>query len=117
MRSAICASRRSGDGFDISDEVLEFIASNVTTISASLKGCLISLEATISLEGKEPVLNAIESCFVAKYRAVPTRAFVETIQKYTQVFHSSASSFSGYNRASGSRVQARQLGNVSLARS
>lgn len=88
MRIAILRHKAIRDGFDISDEVLEFIASNVTTNIRELEGCLISLEATISLEGKEPSVElAREVLRKVARRSAPVLS-VETIQKYTAKFFS-----------------------------
>lgn len=80
-RMAILRHKAVRDGFDISEEVLEFIASNVTTNIRELEGCLISLEATISLEGKEPSVEIARDVLrkVAR-RSAPTLS-IETIQK------------------------------------
>ncbi|MEI8135353.1 MAG: chromosomal replication initiator protein DnaA [bacterium] len=86
MRIAILRHKALRDGFDISDEVLEFIATNVTTNIRELEGCLISLEATISLEGKEPSVElAREVLRKVARRSAPVLS-VETIQKYTAKF-------------------------------
>jgi chromosomal replication initiator protein len=87
-RIAILRHKAERDGFDISDEVLEFIASNVTTNIRELEGCLISLEATISLEGKEASVElAREVLRKVARRSAPVLS-VETIQKYTAKFFS-----------------------------
>lgn len=80
-RIAILRHKAVRDGFDISEEVLEFIASNVTTNIRELEGCLISLEATISLEGREPSIDTARDVLrkVAR-RSAPTLS-IETIQK------------------------------------
>lgn len=80
-RMAILRLKAVRDGFDIPEEVLEFIASNVTTNIRELEGCLISLEATISLEGKEPSIEIARDVLrkVAR-RSAPTLS-IETIQK------------------------------------
>jgi chromosomal replication initiator protein len=80
-RMAILRHKAVRDGFEISEEVLEFIASNVTTNIRELEGCLISLEATISLEGREPSVEVARDVLrkVAR-RSAPTLS-IETIQK------------------------------------
>jgi chromosomal replication initiator protein len=80
-RIAILRHKAVRDGFEISEEVLEFMASNVTTNIRELEGCLISLEATISLEGKEPSVEVAREVLrkVAR-RSAPTLS-IETIQK------------------------------------
>lgn len=80
-RIAILRHKAIRDNFDISEEVLEFIASNVTTNIRELEGCLISLEAAISLEGKEPTVElAREVLRKVARRSAPTLS-IETIQK------------------------------------
>lgn len=88
-RIAILREKAKRDGFEeIPDEVLEFIASNVTTNIRELEGCLISLEATISLESKEPSVElAREVLRKVARRSAPVLS-VETIQKYTAKFFS-----------------------------
>lgn len=88
MRIAILRHKAIRDGFDISDEVLEFIASNVTTNIRELEGCLISLEATISLEGKEPSVELARDVLRKVARRSTPVLSVETIQKYTAKFFS-----------------------------
>ncbi|GEM_PF-6052 len=56
-RIAILRHKAIADGIDLSPEVIEFIATNVTSNIRELEGCLISLLAMSSLEGREPTLE------------------------------------------------------------
>ncbi|MDP4287245.1 MAG: chromosomal replication initiator protein DnaA [Bacteroidota bacterium] len=80
-RIAILRHKALADGVELSSEIIEFIASNVTTNIRELEGCLISLLATASLEGKEPTLDLAREVLrkVAK-RSTPMLT-IETIQR------------------------------------
>ncbi len=52
-RLAILRKKSEENGFDLSSEVVDFIASNVTNNIRELEGCLISLLARASLENRE----------------------------------------------------------------
>ena len=80
-RIAILRHKAIADGIELSSEVIEFIATNVTTNIRELEGCLISLLATASLEGKAPTLEIAKEVLrkVAK-RSAPILT-IETIQR------------------------------------
>jgi chromosomal replication initiator protein len=80
-RIAILRHKAIADGIELSSDVIEFIATNVTTNIRELEGCLISLLATASLEGKEPTLEVAKEVLrkVAK-RSAPILT-IETIQR------------------------------------
>ncbi len=80
-RIAILRHKALNDGIDLPSEVIEFIATNVTTNIRELEGCLISLLATSSLEGKEPTVEVAREVLrkVAK-RSAPILS-IETIQR------------------------------------
>lgn len=80
-RIAILRHKALGDGVDLSSDIIEFIATNVTTNIRELEGCLISLLATASLEGKEPTIDLAREVLrkVAK-RSTPMLT-IETIQR------------------------------------
>jgi chromosomal replication initiator protein len=82
-RSAGAGSRDSylSDGVELTNDVIEFIATNVTTNIRELEGCLISLLATGSLEGREPTIEVAREVLrkVAK-RSAPILS-IETIQR------------------------------------
>lgn len=86
MRIAILRHKAERDGFDISEEILEYIASNVSTNIRELEGCLISLEASISLEGKEPSIEVARDVLRKVARRSAPILSVETIQKYAAKF-------------------------------
>ncbi|MCX6132465.1 MAG: chromosomal replication initiator protein DnaA [Ignavibacteriales bacterium] len=52
-RIAILRKKSEDNSFELSQEVVDFIASNVTSNIRELEGCLISLIARSSLEGRE----------------------------------------------------------------
>ncbi len=108
-RIAILRHKAVRDGFDISEEVLEYIASNVSTNIRELEGCLISLEATISLEGKEPSIElAREVLRKVARRSAPVLS-IETIQKYTAKFFNVEESLLRDKTRKQEVVQARQV--------
>jgi chromosomal replication initiator protein len=80
-RIAILRHKALGDGVDLTNDIIEFIATNVTTNIRELEGCLISLLATASLEGKEPTIDLAREVLrkVAK-RSTPMLT-IETIQR------------------------------------
>jgi chromosomal replication initiator protein len=80
-RIAILRHKAIADGIELSSDVIEFIATNVTTNIRELEGCLISLLATASLEGKDPTVELAKDVLrkVAK-RSAPILS-IETIQK------------------------------------
>lgn len=80
-RIAILRHKAVQDGIDLPNEVIEFIATNVTTNIRELEGCLISLLATASLESKEPTLEVAKEVLrkIAK-RSAPILT-IETIQR------------------------------------
>src|SRR5207249_2356685 len=80
-RIAILRHKALSDGIDLASDVIEFIATNVTTNIRELEGCLISLIATTSLEGKEPSIEVAREVLrkVAK-RSAPVLS-IEMIQK------------------------------------
>jgi chromosomal replication initiator protein len=80
-RIAILRHKAISDGIDLPNDVIEFIATNVTTNIRELEGCLISLLATASLEGREPTIEVAKEVLrkVAK-RSAPILS-IETIQR------------------------------------
>jgi len=80
-RIAILRHKALSDGIELPSEVIEFIATNVTTNIRELEGCLISLLATSSLEGREPTVEVAREVLrkVAK-RSAPILS-IETIQR------------------------------------
>ncbi len=80
-RIAILRHKAIADGIELSSEVIEFIAANVTSNIRELEGCLISLLAMSSLEGKEPTLELAREVLrkLAK-RSTPILS-IESIQR------------------------------------
>ena len=80
-RIAILRHKAISDGIELPSEVIEFIATNVTTNIRELEGCLISLLATASLEGREPTIEVAKDVLrkVAK-RSAPILS-IESIQR------------------------------------
>ncbi len=80
-RIAILRHKAISDGIELSSDVIEFIATNITTNIRELEGCLISLLATASLEGNAPTLEIAKEVLrkVAK-RSAPILT-IETIQR------------------------------------
>ncbi len=80
-RIAILRHKAISDGIDLPGDIIEFIATNVTTNIRELEGCLISLLATASLETKEPTVELAREVLrkVAK-RSAPILS-IETIQR------------------------------------
>jgi len=80
-RIAILRHKALNDGIDLPSDVIEFIATNVSTNIRELEGCLISLLATASLESKDPTVELAREVLrkVAK-RSAPILS-IETIQR------------------------------------
>ena len=79
-RIAILRHKAIADGIELPGEVIEYIAANITTNIRELEGCLISLLAMSSLEGREPTLDLAREVLrkIAK-RATPIVS-IEAIQ-------------------------------------
>ncbi len=80
-RIAILRHKAIADGIELSGEVIEYIATNISTNIRELEGCLISLLAISSLEGKEPTLELAREVLrkIAK-RSTPILS-IESIQR------------------------------------
>lgn len=59
-RMAILSKKANDFGIDISNEILEYIASNITSNIRELEGCLIKLLANVSLNSKEITLDLVK---------------------------------------------------------
>ncbi|MCX7929408.1 MAG: chromosomal replication initiator protein DnaA [Chlorobi bacterium] len=57
MRLAILQRKSQDEGVEIPRDVLEYIARHVTTSVRELEGCLISLIAKVSLDGRQPAIE------------------------------------------------------------
>ncbi|HZK75966.1 MAG TPA: chromosomal replication initiator protein DnaA, partial [Candidatus Kapabacteria bacterium] len=80
-RIAILRHKAIADGIELPGEVIEFIASNVTSNIRELEGCLISLLAMSSLEGKEPTLELAREVLRKVARRATPIISIEAIQK------------------------------------
>jgi chromosomal replication initiator protein len=80
-RIAILRHKAIADGIELSGEVIEYLATNITANIRELEGCLISLLAISSLEGKEPTLELAREVLrkIAK-RSAPILS-IESIQR------------------------------------
>ncbi|HEX5316746.1 MAG TPA: chromosomal replication initiator protein DnaA, partial [Candidatus Kapabacteria bacterium] len=80
-RIAILRHKAIADGIELPGEVIEFIAANVTSNIRELEGCLISLLAMSSLEGKEPTLDLAREVLRKVARRATPIISIEAIQK------------------------------------
>jgi chromosomal replication initiator protein len=80
-RIAILRKKSSDDGIELAQDVLEFIASNVTTNIRELEGCLISLLARASLESRTIDLALTRDVVRSIIGEVRTHVTVEEIQR------------------------------------
>ncbi len=80
-RIAILRHKAIADGIELSGEVIEYLATNITANIRELEGCLISLLAISSLEGREPTLELAREVLrkIAK-RSAPILS-IESIQR------------------------------------
>lgn len=80
-RIAILRKKSSDDGIDLTHDVVEFIASNVTSNIRELEGCLISLLARASLENKRLDLTLAKEVVRSIVGEVRSHVTVEDIQR------------------------------------
>lgn len=79
-RIAILRMKSINDGIDIPQEVIEFIAVNVTSNIRELEGCLISLLARSSLESKEINVDLARDVLQSVVSNVKSPISIEEIQ-------------------------------------
>ena len=79
-RIAILRKKSVDDGIDLPQDVVEFIAGNVTSNIRELEGCLISLLARSSLEGREITLDLARDVLKVVIGDVRSPITIETIQ-------------------------------------
>jgi chromosomal replication initiator protein len=79
-RIAILRKKSIDDGIDLPQDVVEFIAANVTSNIRELEGCLISLLARSSLEGREITLDLARDVLKVVIGDVRSPITIETIQ-------------------------------------
>jgi chromosomal replication initiator protein len=80
-RIAILRKKSVDDGIELPQDVVEFIAGNVTTNIRELEGCLISLLARASLEGREINLDLARDVLKVVIGDVRSPITIETIQR------------------------------------
>jgi len=80
-RIAILLKKSVDDGIELPQDVVEFIAGNVTTNIRELEGCLISLLARASLEGREITLDLARDVLKVVIGDVRSPITIETIQR------------------------------------
>jgi chromosomal replication initiator protein len=80
-RIAILRKKSEDDGIQLSHEVVEFIASNVTSNIRELEGCLISLLARASLENRAIDINLTQEVVRSIIGEVRTHITIEEIQR------------------------------------
>ncbi len=80
-RIAILRKKSGDDGIDLPHDVVEFIASNVTSNIRELEGCLISLLARASLENKRIDMTLVKDVVRSIVGEVRSHITVEDIQR------------------------------------
>lgn len=80
-RIAILLKKSSDDGVDLSHDVVEFIATNVTSNIRELEGCLISLLARASLENKKIDIDLARAVVRSIVGEVKTHITIDEIQR------------------------------------
>jgi chromosomal replication initiator protein len=80
-RIAILRKKSENEGIDLSQEVVECIAANVTSNIRELEGCLISLLAKASLEGREINVDLAKEVVRMVVGDVRSPITIETIQR------------------------------------
>jgi chromosomal replication initiator protein len=80
-RIAILRKKSEGEGIDLAQDVVECVAANVTTNIRELEGCLISLLAKASLEGREITVDLAREVLKVVVGDVRSPITIETIQR------------------------------------
>lgn len=80
-RIAILRKKSEADGIELSQDVIEFLASNVTSNIRELEGCLITLLARASLESKELDVDLAKDVVRKVIGEVRTHLTIEEIQR------------------------------------
>jgi chromosomal replication initiator protein len=80
-RIAILQHKSHTEGYDLSHDVMEFIASNVTSNVREMEGCLISILARASLEDREIDLQLARDVVRSIVGEVRTHITIEEIQR------------------------------------
>ncbi len=80
-RIAILRKKSEGDNIDLPQDVVECIASNVTTNIRELEGCLISLLAKASLEGRPITVDLAREVLKVVVGDIKSPITIEEIQR------------------------------------
>ncbi|HEX9657035.1 MAG TPA: chromosomal replication initiator protein DnaA [Bacteroidota bacterium] len=80
-RIAILNKKSEDDGIDLPQDVIECIATNVTTNIRELEGCLISLLAKASLEGKKITVDLARDVLKVVVGEIKSPVTIEDIQR------------------------------------
>lgn len=80
-RIAILRKKSEESGLDLSPDVIDFIAANVTSNIRELEGCLISLLARASLENREVSVSLAQEVLRVVANNVRTPISIEQIQR------------------------------------
>ncbi|MCK5028868.1 MAG: chromosomal replication initiator protein DnaA [Bacteroidales bacterium] len=108
-RSAILRQKIYHDGIDMSDEVIEYIASHITTNIRELEGALISLLAQSTLNKKEITLELARQMIDRLVKNSKKEISVDYIQKVVCDYFSLSSELLQSKTRKREIVQARQI--------
>lgn len=86
-RIAILRKKSEENGFELSQDIVDFIATNVTNNIRELEGCLISLLARASLENREISLDLARDVLRMVVNEVRSPITIENIQKTVSDFY------------------------------
>ena len=81
MRIAILRKKSTDDGIELPEEIVEFIAANVTSNIRQMEGCLINLLAAASLSGREITVDLAREAVKVVVGDVRSPITIETIQR------------------------------------
>jgi len=81
MRIAILHKKSADDGIELPEDVVEFIAANVTSNVRQMEGCLINLLAAASLSNREITIDLAREAVKVVVGDVRSPITVESIQK------------------------------------
>ena len=81
MRIAILRKKSTDDGIELPEEIVEFIAANVTSNIRQMEVCLINLLAAASLSGREITVDLAREAVKVVVGDVRSPITIETIQR------------------------------------
>jgi chromosomal replication initiator protein len=84
-RIAIIQKKAENEGMDIPDDVIEFIARYVTSNVRELEGCLISVLARASIEGREITIDLAQDVLRSIAVPIKTQLTIQDIQAAVSV--------------------------------